>query len=151
MHDGGSQLVVLAPGDPHSGEGGQGGQNGSSNPDAVLSLGWGHHLDLHGRRGKGGDLLGHPLRDVGEHGGSSGKADVAVQVLTDVDLTLHDGVVGEDVDSLGLHSDQVWLEEDLWAPEPLVSDGDDVAIGKLVGFLDGGGSVFLLKNGFFCV
>merc|ERR1712186_324369 len=31
------------------------------------------------------------------------------------------------------------LEEGLGAPEPLVADGDDLAVGKLVGLLEGGG------------
>merc|ERR1711894_352757 len=43
------------------------------------------------------------------------------------------------MDSTGLHSEEGRLEEGLGAPEPLVADGDDLTVGKLVGLLQGGG------------
>merc|ERR1712226_1625473 len=43
------------------------------------------------------------------------------------------------VDAAGLHAQEAWLEEGLGAPEPLVADGDDRAVGQLVGLLQGGG------------
>merc|ERR1719333_1608158 len=43
------------------------------------------------------------------------------------------------MDSAGLHSEEGRLEEGLGAPEPLVTDGDDLAVGKLIGLLEGGG------------
>merc|ERR1712184_25028 len=64
---------------------------------------------------------------------------VLVQVLPDVNIALHDGVVGGLVDSAGLHSEEGRLEEGLGAPEPLVADGDDLAVRKLIGLLEGGG------------
>merc|ERR1719381_424208 len=67
------------------------------------------------------------------------KCDVGVQVLPDVNIALHDGVVGGLVDAAGLHSQEAGLEEGLGAPEPLVADGDHLADGKLVGLLQGGG------------
>merc|ERR1719230_2030907 len=39
----------------------------------------------------------------------------------------------------GLHSEEGRLEESLGAAETLVADGDDLAVGKLVGLLEGGG------------
>merc|ERR1719237_591878 len=50
-----------------------------------------------------------------------------------------DGVVGGLVDAAGLHSQEAGLEEGLGAPEPPVADGDDLAVGQLVGLLQGGG------------
>merc|ERR1719400_266092 len=50
-----------------------------------------------------------------------------------------DGVVGGLVDAAGLHSQEAGLEEGLGAPEPLVADGDDLAVGQLVGLFQGGG------------
>merc|ERR1719362_1085694 len=87
-------------------------------------------------------LLGDPhLLEGGEGGqdGSSGHDGVGVQVLPDVNIALHDRVVGGLVDSASLHSKEGRLEEGLGAPEPLVADGDDLAVGKLVGLLKGGG------------
>merc|ERR1719352_814493 len=46
-------------------------------------------------------------------------------------------------------SEEAGLEEGLWAPEPLVADGDHLAVGKLIGLLQGsgggGGGHLLLK------
>merc|ERR1712037_515677 len=113
VDDGGAALVVLLLGDPHLLEGGEGSQDGASDPDGVLPL-WG-----------GGDLLLHAVSNTGVHGGASGHGGVGVQVLPDVNVALHDGVVGGLVDAAGLHSQEAGLEEGLGAPEPLVADGDD--------------------------
>merc|ERR1740116_319463 len=132
-------LVVLLLGDPHLLEGGEGGQDGSSDPDGVLPLGGSDDLDLDGGGSKGGDLLLHTVSNTGVHGGASGHDGVGVQVLPDVNIALHDGVVGGLVDSASLHSEEGRLEEGLGAPESLVADGDDLAVGKLIGLLEGGG------------
>merc|ERR1711899_351545 len=132
-------LVVLLLGDPHLLEGGEGGQDGPSDPDGVLPLGGSDDLDLDGGWSKGGDLLLHPVGNTGVHGGAAGHDGVGVQVLPDVNVALHGGVVGGLVDAAGLHAQEAGLEESLGAPEPLVADGDDLAVGKLVGLLEGGG------------
>merc|ERR1712226_150184 len=133
-------LVVLLLGDPHLLEGGQGGQDGASDPDGVLPLGGSDDLDLDGGGGQGGDLLLHPVSNTGVHGGASGEDSVGVQVLPDVNITLHDGVVDSLMDATALHTEEAGLEESLGAPEPLVADGDHLAVGQLVGLLQGGGS-----------
>merc|ERR1712018_253696 len=120
VDDGGAALVVLLLGDPHLLEGGQGGQDGSSDPDGVLPLGGGDDLDLDGGGSQGGDLLLHPVGNTGVHGGASRHDGVGVQVLPDVNIALHDGVVGGLVDSAGLHTKEGRLEESLGAPESLV-------------------------------
>merc|ERR1712242_250017 len=139
VDDGGAALVVLLLGDPHLLECGQGGQDGSSNPDGVLPLGGSDDLDLDGGWGKSGDLLLHSVGNTGVHGGATGHDGVGVQVLPDVNIALHDGVVGGLVDSASLHSKEGRLEESLGAPESLVADGDDLTVGKLIGLLEGGG------------
>merc|ERR1712045_37672 len=106
VDDGGAALVVLLLGDPHLLEGGQGGQDGSSDPGGVLPLGGSGDLDLDGGWSQGGDLLLHPVGNTGVHGGATGHDGVGVQVLPDVNIALHDGVVGGLVDSAGLHSEE---------------------------------------------
>ena len=106
MDDGWAGLVVLGLGDPHGLEGGEGGQDGATDPDRVLALWWGDDLDLHGGWGEGGDLLLHAVGDAWVHGGAAGQDGVGVQVLTDIDVTLHDGVVCSLVDSTRLHSEE---------------------------------------------
>merc|ERR1719447_249063 len=132
-------LVVLLLGDPHLLEGGEGGKDGSSDPDGVLSLWWSNDLDLDGGWGKGGDLLLHSVGDTRVHGGASGHDSVGIEILSDVNVALHDGGVGGLVDSASLHSEEGWLEESLGASESLVSNGDDLTVGKLIGLLKGGG------------
>merc|ERR1712077_26567 len=139
VDDGWAALVVLLLGDPHLLEGGEGGQDGSSDPDGVLPLGRSNDLDLDGGGSQGGDLLLHPVGDTRVHGGATRHDSVGVQVLPDVNIALHDGVVGGLVDTAGLHSKEGRLEEGLRGTEPLVADGDDLAVGKLVGLLQGGG------------
>merc|ERR1712128_60077 len=139
VDDGWAALVVLLLGDPHLLEGGKRGEDGSSDPDGVLPLWGSNDLDLDGGGSKGGDLLLHPVSDTRVHGGASGHDGVGVQVLPDVNIALHDGVVGGLVDSTGLHSKEGRLEECLGAPEPLIANGDDLAVRKLIGLLEGGG------------
>merc|ERR1712098_280175 len=139
VDDGGAGLIVLLLGDPHLLEGGEGGEDGATDPHGVLPLGGSDDLDLHCAGSEGGDLLLHSVGDTGVHGGASGHDSVGVQVLTDVDVALHDGVVGGLVDAAGLHAEEGRLEESLGASESLVSDGDDLSVGKLIGLLKGGG------------
>ena len=123
------------------------GENGATDPDRVLALRWGDDLDLHGRRGQRLDLLLDTVGDTRVHGGAAGHDDVAVQVLTDVDVALHDRVVGELVSAGGLHAEERRLEEGLRAAEALVADGDDLAVRQLVGLLQLGGVGGLLHLG----
>ena len=139
MNNGGSALIILLLGDPHLLEGGEGGQDGSSDPYGVLSLRGSDDLDLDGGGSQGGDLLLHSVSDTGVHGGSSRHDGVGVQVLTDINIALHDRVEGGFVDAAGLHSKEGRLEESLRAPEPLIPDSDDLTVGKLIGLLEGGG------------
>merc|ERR1712146_19038 len=134
VDDGRPGLVVLALGDPHLLEGGERGQDRPSNPHRVLALRGCDDLDLHGRRGKRGDLLGEALRDLAEHGGSARKHNVCVEILADVDIALHDRLEHGVVDATGLLADERRLEEDLGAAEALVPDGDDVAAGSSYDF-----------------
>ena len=139
VNNGGTRLVILLLGDPHLLEGGERGQDGTTNPDRVLALRGSNDLDLHGRRSKSSQLLLHTVSNTGEHGGSTRQHNVAVQVLTDIDITLHDGVVRGLVDTSSLHTQERGLEESLRAPEALVTDGDNLTIRQLVGLLESGG------------
>jgi len=139
VDNGWAGLVVFLLGDPHLLEGGERGKDGASDPDGVFALWWGDDLDLHGGWGQGGDLLLHAIGDSGVHGGSSGKHGVGVQVLTDINVALHDGVVAGLMDTGRLHTQEGWLEEGLWATESLVSDSNDLSIGQFVALLQGGG------------
>merc|ERR1711920_895195 len=139
VYNGGAALIILLLGDPHLLEGGEGSKDGASDPDGVLPLRGSNDLDLDGGGSKGGDLLLHPVSNTRVHGGASRHDGVGVQVLPDVNIALHDGVVGGLVDATGLHAKEGRLEESLGAPEPLIANGDDLSVRKLIGLLKGGG------------
>ena len=126
-----TSFVILLVGDEHLREGREGGKDGATDPRTVLTLWRGNNLDLHRRRGKAGDLLLDTLRKALEHGGTAGKDDVGVEVPPEIVIALHDGVEQGLVDTVEYEAVEVRFEEELWAAEPLVSDGDDVAIWNL--------------------
>merc|ERR1712127_596802 len=135
----GTALVIFALGNPHLLESRQRGQDGASDPHRILALRWSHDLDLHCGGREGSDLFGHALADSSEHGGATRKNYVSVQILPDIDVALHNRLESCVVDSASLLSDEARLEEHLRTTEAFTANGDDVAIGKLVGlFLVGG-------------
>merc|ERR1719355_29379 len=107
--------IILLLGDPHLLEGGEGSQDGSSDPDGVLPLGRSNDFNLDGGGSKGGDLFLHSVSDTGVHGGATREDGVGVQVLPDVNIALHDGVVDCLVDAARFHSQEGRLEESLGA------------------------------------
>jgi len=139
VDNGWAALIVFLLGDPHLLEGGEGCKDGSSDPDGVFPLWGSNDLDLDGGWSKSGDFLLHTVSNTRVHGGASGHDSVGIEILTDVNIALHDGVVGGLMDTAGFHSKEGRLEESLRAPESLVADGDDLAVGKLIGLLEGGG------------
>jgi len=139
VDNGGAAFVVFLLGDPHLLESGEGGQDGSTDPDGVLTLRGSNDLDLNGGGSKSGDLLLHTIGDTGVHGGATGEDRVGVKILTDIDVALHDGVVGTLMDADSLHAQERRLEHGLGATEALVTDGDDLSVGQLVRLLEGGG------------
>lgn len=57
------------------------------------------YFDLHGAGSQRRDFLLHAVGDAGVHGGAAGQHVVGIEVLADVDVALHDGVVGCLVDA----------------------------------------------------
>merc|ERR1719187_429986 len=139
MDNGWAAFVILLLGDPHLLEGRQGSQDGASDPDGVFPLWGSNDLDLNGGWGQGSDLLLHPVSNTRVHGGATRHDGVGVQILTNVNIALHDGVVGGLMDTAGFHTQERGLEEGLRGTEPLIANGDDLAIGQLIGLLQGGG------------
>uniref|UniRef100_J3N403 Uncharacterized protein n=1 Tax=Oryza brachyantha TaxID=4533 RepID=J3N403_ORYBR len=94
-------------------------KDGSTNPDTVLPLWRSDNLDLHAAWRERSDLLAHAVRDAREHGGSTTENNVAIQILSDINITLHDGVVCCLMDARGFHANDGRLEHDLRASEAL--------------------------------
>merc|ERR1712099_106225 len=139
VDNGWAALIVFLLGDPHLLEGGEGSKDGSSDPDRVLPLWRSDDLDLDGGRSKSGDFLLHTVSNTRVHGGASGHDSVGIEILTDVNIALHDGVVGGLMDTACFHSKEGRLEESLRAAETLIANGDDLAVGKFIRLLKGGG------------
>mmetsp|Transcript_44151 Transcript_44151/g.111817 ORF Transcript_44151/g.111817 Transcript_44151/m.111817 type:complete len:269 (-) Transcript_44151:203-1009(-) len=103
------------------------------------------YVDPHSRRSEGSQLLLHPLPEACDHRGASGQHDVGRQVSSNVQVALSDAVPDHPVDASGLHPDQLGLEEGLRTPKALVAQGDDLAVGHLVGDLKLGAVLCLLQ------
>ena len=86
-------LVVLLLRAPEVLEGAEGGKNGTTDPDRVLALRGCHDLDLHARGSESSQLLLHTISDTREHRGTTRKDNVAVQITTDIEISLVDRVV----------------------------------------------------------
>ena len=130
-------------------------KDGATDPDTVLSLRRSNHFDLHAARCQGSDFLAHPVSYTREHGGSTTEDDVSIQVLPNIDITLHDGIVGGLVNSCSFHSDHGWLEEDFWATESFSTDGYHLAIRQLIALLNsrtclGSFKLLLIVEGYVC-
>jgi len=139
VDDGRTGLVVLGLGDPHGLKGGERGQDGAADPHGVLALGRRNDLGLHGARRQVGDLLLHAVRNARIHGRAARQHIVGVQVLSDVDVGLHDGAEDGVVNALALHAQEGRLEQGLGRSESLVADGDHLAVWQLVGLFQRGG------------
>ena len=117
MDDGRTRFIVFLLADPHLLESGEGGKNGTTDPDGVLTLRRSNNLDLHGAWGQSGDFLLHTVSNTRVHGGTTRHDDVGVQVLTDINIALHDGVVGGLVNTSGFKTNEGRLEESFRSTE----------------------------------
>jgi hypothetical protein len=55
-----------------------------------------------------------------------------MEVLADIDIALHDGVIGGGIHASRLLANERGLEQDLRAAETLVANSDNLAFGQLV-------------------
>lgn len=136
VDDGWSRLVVLLLRDPHLLESGQRSQDGTTNPHRVLSFWWSNDLDLHRRWSQGSDFLLHTLSDTWEQSSTTRHNNVTVQVLTHINVTLDDRVVGGLVNTSSFQTQVGWTEQSLSSSESLVTNGDNLSIWQLVGLLN---------------
>merc|ERR1719479_764118 len=113
-------------------------QDRATNPYRVFPLWWSNNFDLDGGWSQGSDFLLHSVSNTWVHGGATRHDGVGVQVLTDVNIALHDGVVGGLMDTAGFHTQERWLEEGFRCTETFVANGDNLAIGQFIRFLQGG-------------
>merc|ERR1711904_401092 len=127
-----ARFIILLLGNPHLLECTQRRQDGATNPHRVLPLRWCHHLDLHRGWSKRCQLLCHAFSNSLEHCGTSGKDDVSIEVLADINVAFHDGLERGVMDSTRLLPNEAWLEENFRAAEAFVADSDDVAIWKFI-------------------
>ena len=134
VDNGGARLIVPLFADPHLLEGGQGSQNRATKPHRVLAPRGHNDVDLHCAGSKGHNLLLQPVGNVWLHGGPTKQHCVGIKVLTDVNITLHDGSF---MDATGFHAQEGRLEEDL-RMKPNIDDGDDLPIRQPIALHQGG-------------
>ena len=106
MDNGWAAFVVFLLGDPHLLEGGEGSQDGSSDPYGVFSFWWSNDFDFHCRWSKSCNFLLHTIGNTWVHSGTTGEDIVGVKILTDINVALHDGVVGGFMNTSGFHTNE---------------------------------------------
>ena len=106
VNDGGTRFIILLLGNPHLLGG------GPSDPHRVFTLRRSNNLDLHCGWSQSRDFLLHSVSDSWEYGGATSQHYVGVQVLTDIHITLHDGIVCGLMAAVGFYSTESGLEHD---------------------------------------
>ena len=142
MDDFGTVFLVLVLGNPLALEGGKGREGGTTGPDSVVSIAGGNDLDHTGLWGEGVELSTESVWKSFVKGGSSGKDDVLVEVLSDVNIAILDGGISHLVHTEGLVSflDEAWVEDGLWGEESWGVYVHGGTIWKLIDFLELGGA-----------
>merc|ERR1719341_455759 len=102
----GARFVVFFLGDPHSLESGERGKDRATDPYRVFSLRGSNDLNLDGGWCEGGDFLLHTISNTRVHGGTTRQDIVGEEILTDINVTPHDGVEDSFVDTDGFHAQE---------------------------------------------
>lgn len=63
---------------------------------------------------------------------------VTIEILTDINIALHDGVEGSDVDTAALKTQDRWLEKRFRCTETFVTNGNDLSVRKFIRLLQAG-------------
>merc|ERR1719245_1273930 len=96
-------------------------------------------VDLDGGGSQGSNLLLHSVSNTRVHGCATRHDSVGVQVLSNINIAFHDGVVCSLMDTTRLHSQEGWLEECLRGTESFIANGDDLSIRQLIRLFKGSG------------
>jgi hypothetical protein len=132
VDNGWSRFVILFLGDPHLLEGRERSQDRSSNPYRVFSLRWSNDLDFHGGWSQSSQLLLHSVSNSREHSRSSREHNISVEILSDINITLHDGVVSGFVNTSRFHTSDCWVVESFGESESFVTYCYDLSVGYFV-------------------
>lgn len=68
-------------------------ENRTTDPDRVLAFRRSNDLDFHARGGERREFFLHTVCDTREHGRAARKDYVSIQIATDVEVTLEDGII----------------------------------------------------------
>lgn len=145
MDDFGTSFLIFGFCDPHGLEGWQWWQDWTTDPDQEFPFFWGEHLYFHGWWSQSSNFLAESLWDTWEHSCSTTHNDVAVQIFSNINITLKDGLISDFVEAWHFLSNQHRFEEGLWASESLVANWDSLSIGKLINSIVLGSLVVVLN------
>merc|ERR1719216_71154 len=130
VYDGWTRLIVFFLLDPHLFKCRQRRQDGTSNPDRVLSLWWSNNR--HRVRCQCLNLCLHTFWNSIVHGGTTRHNNVAVQVLSDIGIALHNRRECQLVNSLLFQTNKLRLEQHFWCSKSLSSDSNHLAIRQFI-------------------
>jgi len=104
MYDRWPSLIIFLLCNPHLLESWKRGQNWSADPNGVFSLRWSNNFYLHRTWSKSSNLLLHPICNTWIHGGTPRENVICIQILADINITLHYGIVGRFMNTSWFHS-----------------------------------------------
>merc|ERR550525_531599 len=135
MDNPGAGNIVLCLCDPHLCRCAERCPDRPADPYRVLALR--RRSDGNGHRiwNQSFELLLHPGIDTRVHSCTARQHDVLVQVLADIDISLHNRVERCQVHARKSLAERLRVEQSFRAAEAFLADCDDIAIGKLVRLL----------------
>ena len=102
---------------------------------SLLGKAIGPNVDLHSGWCQTHHFLLQAFGETWEHGATACQQDVGEHILSDIDGTFHDGLIGHRFDSPYLLSQDCGLEYGLRADKALLADSDHLPVRKLILFL----------------
>jgi len=132
MNNSRSGFLIFAFCNPHSLESGEWWQYRSTDPNQEFSLLRSKNFNFHGCGGKSSDFFAKSFWNTREHGSSTTHDYVGIQVFSDINITLQNGLISNFVEARHFLSNRKWLKESFWASEFLATNVDSLTVREFV-------------------
>jgi hypothetical protein len=93
VHDAGTRFIILLLWAPEILERAEWRENRTTDPDRVFAFGRSNNLDLHASGWESREFFLHTVSDTGEHGRAAREDHISIQIATDVEVALEDGII----------------------------------------------------------
>ena len=121
---------------PHLLESWKRSQNRTTNPDWILSFWRSQDLNLHGWCCHLCQFFAHSFSNSIKHCWTTRHDNIAVQVLSDINIAFSNWNECGFMNTLCFHTNQFWFEQDFWASESFISKCDHIPIRQFIWFVN---------------